>query len=134
MSKFIAMIKSLRLKDYIILFFLFFVLTALVTFMIWFLGREVTPIQTSNAYIDCLKERNEKNKYDVKSGLYDRSNFDSFFLSGEPDTFYLYNRSNTLQDDYLLCSGMYEKAYRDHVDRRGIKYPRVNTNQEFIYE
>ena len=81
MNKFIAMIKSLRLKDYIILFFLFFVVMALVTFMIWFLGREVTPIQTSNAYIDCLKERNEKNKYDVKSGLYDRSNFDSFFLS-----------------------------------------------------
>ena len=104
----------------------------LIIFGSWFLGREVTP--TSNAYIDCLQERNEKNKYDVKSGLYDRSNFDRFFLSGEPDNFYLYNRSNTLQNDYEFCSGMYEKAYRDHVDIRGIKYPRFNNNQEFISE
>jgi len=123
MNKFIAIIKSLRLKDYIIVLF---VLMALVIFMIWFLGREVTPTQTSNAYIDCLKERNEKNKYDVKSGLYDRSNFDSFVLSGEPDNFYLYNRKNTLQNDYEFCSALHEESYRYHLDRRGIKYPRVN--------
>ena len=123
MNKFIAIIKSLRLKDYIIVLF---VLMALVIFMIWFLGREVTPTQTSNAYIDCLKERNEKNKYDVKSGLYDRSNFDSFVLSGEPDNFYLYNRKNTLQNDYEFCSALHEESYRYHVDTRGIKYPRVN--------
>ena len=115
MDELLKTIKALRLRDFLIISF---VLLLLIVFMSIFLGnREVEVTPTPNAYIECLKEKNVKNKYDVRSGILKTNNR---FLT--LDQYYL------LESDYSFCATFNEDDYKRYVDKYGTKYPTSNSD------